>query len=87
MEKNKNNIFLYKSGIQKDLRISGLEPYSEYYASQIAKTMELYIMWIMGFLNGKGKLCSTCLLFTNENISYIPVGRNYSKKEFLELLE
>ena len=35
-----------------------------------------------GLSKWKGKLCSTCLLFTNENISYIPVGRNYSKKSF-----
>ncbi len=28
-----------------------------------------------GLSKWKGKLCSTCLLFTNENISYIPVGR------------
>ena len=28
-----------------------------------------------GLSKWKGKLCSTCLLFTNENVSYIPVGR------------
>ena len=28
-----------------------------------------------GLSKWKGKLCSTCLLFTNENIAYIPVGR------------
>lgn len=32
----KNNIFLYKSGTE-GFANSGLEPYSEYYASQIAK--------------------------------------------------
>lgn len=69
----KNNIFLYKSGTE-GFANSGLEPYSEYYASQIAKTMDLHYV-DYGLSKWKGKLCSTCLLFTNENISYIPVGR------------
>ena len=76
----KNNIFLYKSGTE-GFANSGIEPYSEYYASQIAKTMDLHYV-DYGLSKWKGKLCSTCLLFTNENISYIPVGRNYSKKSF-----
>ena len=76
----KNNIFLYKLGTE-GFANSGLEPYSEYYASQIAKTMGLHYV-DYGLSKWKGKLCSTCLLFTNENISYIPVGRNYSKKSF-----
>ena len=76
----KNNILLYKSGTE-GFANSGLEPYSEYYASQIAKIMDLHYV-DYGLSKWKGKLCSTCLLFTNENISYIPVGRNYSKKSF-----
>ena len=69
----KNNILLYKSGTE-GFANSGLEPYSEYYASQIAKTMDLHYV-DYGLSKWKGKLCSTCLLFTNENVSYIPVGR------------
>lgn len=39
--RRKNNILLYKSGTE-GFANSGLEPYSEYYASQIAKTMDLH---------------------------------------------
>ena len=66
-------ILLYKSGTE-GFANSGLEPYSEYYASQVAKRMEInhieyhLAMW-------KGKLCSTCELFTSQDISFIPIGR------------
>ena len=80
----KNNILLYKSGTE-GFANSGLEPYSEYYASQIAKTMDLHYV-DYGLSKWKGKLCSTCLLFTNENISYIPVGR-IIKTGGIELLD
>lgn len=69
----KGRIFLYKSGTE-GFANSGLEPYSEYYASQVAKTMELkYIEY--GLAKWKGKLCSTCELFTSLDVSFIPIGR------------
>mgnify|MGYP001306642207 CR=1 FL=1 len=51
----KNNILLYKSGTE-GFANSGLEPYSEYYASQIAKTMDLHYV-NYGLSKWKGKLC------------------------------
>lgn len=69
----KGRILLYKSGTE-GFANSGLEPYSEYYASQIAKVMELhYVSYDLS--KWKGKLCSTCELFTSINQSFIPIGR------------
>ena len=66
-------ILLYKSGTEGFVN-SGLEPYSEYYASQIAKAMELrYVEY--GLSQWKGKLCSTCELFTSMDVSFISIGR------------
>ena len=81
VQENCKDLFKDKNLYHNSFANSGLEPYSEYYASQIAKTMGLHYV-DYGLSKWKGKLCSTCLLFTNENISYIPVGRNYSKKSF-----
>ena len=51
-----------------------MEPYSEYYASQIAKAMNLKHVEY-GLAKWKGKLCSTCELFTTKDMSYIAIGR------------
>lgn len=66
-------IVLYKSGTE-GFANSGLEPYSEFYASQIAKTMELNHL-DYDLAKWKGKLCSTCVLFTSQDIFFIPIGR------------
>ena len=53
---------------------SGREPYIEYYASQIAKAMQLdYVDYDIE--KWKGILASKCKLFTDINTSYIPIGR------------
>jgi len=69
----KGKILLYKSGTE-GFANSGLEPYSEYYASQVAKVMGLHHV-SYDLSKWKGKLCSTCELFTSLNQSFIPVGR------------
>ncbi len=69
----KGKILLYKSGTE-GFANSGLEPYSEFYASQVARTMELnHIDYDLS--QWKGKLCSTCELFTSPDVSFIPIGR------------
>ena len=69
----KGNVVLYKSGTE-GFANSGLEPYLEFYASQIARKMELnHIDYDLS--KWKGKLCSTCVLFTSEDVSFIPIGR------------
>lgn len=69
----KGKVLLYKSGTE-GFANSGLEPYSEFYASQIARTMGLnHIDYDLS--QWKGKLCSTCELFTGPDVSFIPIGR------------
>jgi hypothetical protein len=53
---------------------AGNEPYSEFYAWQIARTMGLDVIEY-NLRQWKGQLCSTCELFTSLNRAYIPAGR------------
>lgn len=66
-------IKLYKGGTEGAANM-GKEPYSEYYASQIAKIMGINAIEY-NISKWKGKLCSTCDLFTSKDYSYIPIGR------------
>lgn len=66
-------IVLYKSGTE-GARNLGKEPYSEFLASDIAEKMGLNAisydlkMW-------KDRLCSTCILFTSKDLSFISAGQ------------
>lgn len=64
-------IYLYKGGTSGAAN-TGNEPYSEYYASQIAQRMGLNHV-TYGLSKWKGVLCSTCELFTDINTSYVPI--------------
>ncbi len=66
-------IWLFKGGTEGAAN-AGNEPYSEFYASQIARQMGLHAVEY-GLENWKGILASTCPLFTDINTAYIPVGR------------
>ena len=66
------DIILYKSGTEGAAN-TGNEPYSEFYASQIAKKMELNSI-SYGLSMWQKRLCSTCSLFTSFDYSYIPAG-------------
>jgi len=66
-------ITLYKTGTTGAAN-TGNEPYSEFYAFQIAATMGLNAVEYK-LSKWKGRLCSTCELFTNKKLSYIPTGR------------
>ena len=65
-------ILLYKGGTV-GLSNAGNEPYSEYYAYQIAETLGIHAI-PYGLSRWKGVLCSTCELFTSKDISFMPVG-------------
>ncbi len=66
-------IFLYKTGTE-GFANSGMEPYSEFYAYQVAKAMQINaVEYNIG--KWKDKLCSTCELFTDKNYSFISIGR------------
>jgi hypothetical protein len=68
-----DGIYLYKGG-SSGAANTGNEPYSEFYACQIAEAMELntvsYDLEIW-----KGILASKCKLFTDIDTAFIPVGQ------------
>lgn len=68
-----DGIYLYKGGTTGASN-TGNEPYSEYYACQIAEAMGLNVVHY-DLENWKGILASKCRLFTDINTSYIPIGR------------
>ena len=53
---------------------TGKEPYSEFYAYQVAVAMGIDAIGY-GLSKWKGELCSTCDLFTSKDDSFLPVGR------------
>lgn len=71
--RNNGMIQLYKGGTEGASN-TGNEPYSEYYAFQIAEILGVNAIRY-GLSKWKGKLCSTCDLFTSKTVSYVPVGR------------
>ena len=68
-----NGIYLYKGGTSGAAN-TGNEPYSEFYASQIALAMNLHAVRYE-LENWKGILASRCKLFTDIDTAYIPIGR------------
>ena len=66
-------IYLYKGGTFGAAN-TGNEPYSEFYASQVAQAMGLDAV-ADELENWKGILASRCKLFTDINTAYIPIGR------------
>lgn len=66
-------ILLYKGGTSGAFN-TGNEPYSEYYAAQIADVLGIQAI-SYGLSQWKGELCSTCDLFTSKEFSFLPVGR------------
>lgn len=67
------HIKLYKGGTSGASN-TGNEPYSEFYAYQVAQVMGINAI-PYGLSRWKGVLCSTCELFTDIDHSYMPVGR------------
>ena len=67
-----DGIYLYKGG-NTILTHGNKEPYSEYYASQIAETMGLNAVHY-DLEHWKGILASKCRLFCDLDTSYVPIG-------------
>ena len=65
-------IVLYKGGTEGASN-AGFEPYSEYYASHIAEAMGVTAV-SYSLSQWKGRLCSTCELFTDKDTAFLPVG-------------
>ncbi|MEA2028453.1 MAG: HipA domain-containing protein [Campylobacterota bacterium] len=70
--RGKEGIYLYKSG-SKGFANSGKEPYSEFYAYQVAHTMGLDITpYHLG--RWKGNLNSICEIFSSKKLSFVPIA-------------
>lgn len=67
-----DGIYLYKGGTEGAAN-AGREPYSEYYACQIAERMGLHAVHY-DLENWKEILASKCKLFTDIDTAYIPIG-------------
>lgn len=69
--KDDNGIYLLKRG-SKGFANSGLEPYSEFYTSQLSKELcESYVDY--NLMNYHNELASSCRLFSDENTGYTPI--------------
>lgn len=66
-------VVLYKAGTEGAAN-TGNEPYSEFLAYQVASAMCIPAVRY-GLSRWKGRLCSTCALFTDINTGFMPVGR------------
>ena len=66
-------IRLYKGGTEGASN-TGNEPYSEFYACQIAELLGIDAVRY-NLTKWKGRLCSVCDLFTSKDVSFVPVGR------------
>ncbi len=71
--RERGQIRLFKGGTMGASN-TGNEPYSEFYAYQVAEAMGIDAI-PYGLSKWKGELCSTCDLFTSKEFSFLPVGR------------
>jgi len=78
-------IMLYKAG-STGASNAGNEPYSEYYAAQIAHAMGIDAI-PYNLSKFKSYLCSACELFTSKERAFIPVGRLVGKGGFSAVRE
>ncbi len=77
--------YLYKGGTSGGIN-TGFEPYSEFYASQIAERMGLnHVSYDLS--KWKGEVCSKCELFTDINTSYVQIFDFVKDKSIYEVGE
>lgn len=80
-----NSVYLYKGGTSGAAN-TGKEPYSEFYAAQIAEKMGIpHIDY--GLSMWKRNLCSTCEIFTSKEISYVQIYDFVKSKPLQEVAE
>jgi hypothetical protein len=71
--RERGQIRLYKGGTVGASN-TGNEPYSEFYAYQVAEAMGIQAI-PYSLSKWQGQLCSACDLFTSKEYSFLPVGR------------
>ena len=72
------DIYLLKRG-STGARNAGLEPYSEYYSSQIAKHIASSSVEY-DLVKYHGKIASRCLLFTSQKEGFVPAGNIFARR-------
>ncbi len=83
--REQDGIYLYKSGTEGYAN-SGMEPYSEFFASQVAKRMGLDAVEY-SLSRWKGRLVSKCRLFSDINTSFVPMGDIVPSCDVVECLD
>lgn len=78
-------VLLYKGGTSGTSN-TGNEPYSEYYAAQVAQAMGIDAIGY-GLSKWKGVLCSTCELFTSKDYAYMPIGHIVTEGGFVAVFD
>ena len=78
-------IYLYKGGTMGAAN-TGKEPYSEFYAAQIAQTMGIKHVEY-NLRQWKGMISSVCELFTDINTAYVPIWRFVEKESLLAIAQ
>lgn len=75
--REKDGIYLYKGAMK------GLEPYSEFYAAQVAEALGFkHVKYELAKF--KGQLCSKCKLFTSDKVGYLPASKLPNRDEILK---
>ena len=81
--KGNGQILLYKGG-SSGAANTGNEPYSEYYAAQVASAMSVkHVPYNLA--KWKGVLCSTCPIFTDIDHSFVSAHRFFPKLKLAEI--
>lgn len=80
-----NEIKMLKRG-SSGARNAGLEPYSEYYASQVADAFGCNSI-AYGIRTKNNRLCSVCNCFTTEDIGFIPYAALGSDSSFVKMID
>ena len=71
--RDEGKLLLFKGGTSGASN-TGNEPFSEMYASQLGKEMDIDCT-MYRIRKWKGMLCSSCEIFTGKDVAFVPVGR------------
>lgn len=83
--RKEGKVLLYKGGTS-GLANTGKEPYSEFYAAQVAEAMGIpHVTY--GLSKWKGQLCSTCELFTSKNVSFVPASTLINTSKISKIID
>jgi len=80
-KRESDGIFLYKTG-QSGAANVGLEPYSEYISSFIARQFTKQDVVRYDLVNKHGHICTKCKMFTSKDLAYVPMHR-YTDRNIL----